>query len=240
MRNVTLFIAMSLDGYIAKKDGSVDWLQGQETEQDDMVSYQEFIQDVDTVIMGWNTYHQIITELSPERWLYEHLDSYIFTHRKLIGKENIHFIQGDICESILHMKRQEGKDIWICGGADIIQPLIEQNIIDTYHISVIPIILGSGIPLFQGRKTILKLKLAACKVAGRHCGIGCLQNEERFFFYNAFYGHLCISNQDNSDSTTFYIITLLYIDKILIMYMSTCHGVTADAKKIIAPIVIAL
>lgn len=60
MRNVTLFIAMSLDGYIAKKDGSVDWLQGQETEQDDMVSYQEFIQDVDTVIMGWNTYHQII------------------------------------------------------------------------------------------------------------------------------------------------------------------------------------
>lgn len=111
MRNVTLFIAMSLDGYIAKKDGSVDWLQGQETEQDDMVSYQEFIQDVDTVIMGWNTYHQIITELSPERWLYEHLESYIFTHRKLIGKENIHFIQGDICESILHMKRQEGKDL---------------------------------------------------------------------------------------------------------------------------------
>ena len=55
------------------------------------------------------------------------------------------------------------KDIWICGGADIIQPLIEQNIIDTYHISVIPIILGSGIPLFQGRKTILKLKLAASK-----------------------------------------------------------------------------
>ena len=91
------------------------------------------------------------------------MESYIFTHRKLIGKENIHFIQGDICESILHMKRQEGKDIWICGGADIIQPLIEQNIIDTYHISVIPIILGSGIPLFQGRKTILKLKLAASK-----------------------------------------------------------------------------
>ena len=52
MRNVALFIAMSLDGYIAKKDGSVDWLQGQETGQNDMVSYQKFIQDIDTVIMG--------------------------------------------------------------------------------------------------------------------------------------------------------------------------------------------
>ncbi|MBS6179313.1 dihydrofolate reductase family protein [[Clostridium] innocuum] len=161
MRNVALFIAMSLDGYIAKKDGSVDWLQGQEAGQNDMVSYQKFIQDIDTVIMGWNTYHQIATELSSDHWFYEHLDSYIFTHRKLAGKENIHFIQGDICESILHMKRQEGKGIWICGGADIIQPLIERDIIDTYHISVIPIILGNGISLFQGRKASLKLKLTA-------------------------------------------------------------------------------
>ena len=59
------------------------------------------------------------------------------------------------------MKRQEGKGIWICGGADIIQPLIERDIIDTYHISVIPIILGNGISLFQGRKASLKLKLTA-------------------------------------------------------------------------------
>ena len=73
MRNVTLFIAMSLDGYIAKKDGSVDWLQGQETEQDDMVSYQEFIQDVDTVIMGWNTFHQNVGFMNIWKAIYLHI-----------------------------------------------------------------------------------------------------------------------------------------------------------------------
>ena len=65
MRKVTLFIAMSLDGYIADRNGSVDWLAGQEPDYDDMESYHEFIKDIDTVVMGWNTYHQVATELSP-------------------------------------------------------------------------------------------------------------------------------------------------------------------------------
>ena len=63
MRKIVLFIAMSLDGYIADTDGGVDWLAGQEddaAESDD--SYAEFVNSVDTVIMGWKTYHQIVTE----------------------------------------------------------------------------------------------------------------------------------------------------------------------------------
>ena len=59
MRDVTLFIAMSLDGYAADAEGGVDWLQGQASGRDDMSSYHGFIKGVDTVVMGWNTYHQI-------------------------------------------------------------------------------------------------------------------------------------------------------------------------------------
>ena len=62
---VVLFIAMSLDGYIADQYGNVDWLAGEEPDRNDMESYDTFIQDIDTVVMGWNTYHQIVTELSP-------------------------------------------------------------------------------------------------------------------------------------------------------------------------------
>ena len=80
MRIVTLFIAMSLDGYVADSDGKVGWLQGESSGENDMASYQAFIKDVDTVLMGWNTYHQVTTELSPGEWAYADLTSYVLTH----------------------------------------------------------------------------------------------------------------------------------------------------------------
>lgn len=58
MRKIVLFIAMSLDGYIADRNGNVDWLNGQSEKEENMDAYSNFIKDVDTVIMGWNTYHQ--------------------------------------------------------------------------------------------------------------------------------------------------------------------------------------
>lgn len=149
MRKVILFIAMSLDGYIAKKDGSVDWLSGQEPARDDMVAYHKFIQGIDTVIIGWNTYDQIVTELSPDKWMYKDMTSYILTHKELSDTENVKFVNEDVCELVEKLKQEPGKDIWICGGATVIQPLIEKDYVDRYHISIIPVILGNGIRLFD-------------------------------------------------------------------------------------------
>ncbi len=64
MRKVILFIAMSLDGYIADQYGKVDWLAGLDRQKDAIDTFEEFVKNIDTVIMGWKTYHQIITELS--------------------------------------------------------------------------------------------------------------------------------------------------------------------------------
>ena len=89
MRKVILFIAMSLDGYIANQNGGVDWLQGQDSNQETKDIYTEFIQNIDTVIMGWNTYHQIVTELSPDQWIYSSLQSYVITHNQKESTENI-------------------------------------------------------------------------------------------------------------------------------------------------------
>ena len=91
MREVILYIAMSLDGYIADKQGKVDWLTGQNPESQEPDSYSSFLQEIDTVIMGWNTYHQIMTELSPGQWVYEGLDCYVLTHRELPSAGQIHF-----------------------------------------------------------------------------------------------------------------------------------------------------
>lgn len=62
MRKVSLFIAMSIDGYIADHKGGVGWLQGHGNVQENMDAYSEFIKGIDSILMGWNTYHQVVTE----------------------------------------------------------------------------------------------------------------------------------------------------------------------------------
>lgn len=78
MRKISLFIAMSLDGYIADSKGSVDWLSGQGNDDENIDVYSEFAKNIDTVLMGWNTYHQIVTELSPKEWIYKDFTTCIF------------------------------------------------------------------------------------------------------------------------------------------------------------------
>ncbi|WP_302133298.1 dihydrofolate reductase family protein [Thomasclavelia spiroformis] len=159
MRKVILYIAMSLDGFIASKDGKVNWLHGQNDDEENIDTYSSFIKDVDTVIMGWNTYYQVKNELSPDNWVYDSLTSYIITHRKLDSTNNINFVQKNSSELVKDLKQKNDKSIWICGGAKIIQPLIQDNLIDEYYISVIPTILGDGIKLFEPVSNELKLKL---------------------------------------------------------------------------------
>lgn len=149
MRNVVLYISMSLDGYIADTSGKVDWLEGQSKEVENKDTYSAFVEGVDTVIMGWNTYHQIVTELSPDDWVYEGLMSYVFTHRDMEDTENIKFVSDSPVSLIHQLKMEEGKDIWICGGAAVVAQLMRESLIDRFHIAVIPTILGSGVRLFD-------------------------------------------------------------------------------------------
>lgn len=162
MRKVKLFIAMSLDGYIGDENGKVDWLNGQSDEEMPDV-YSKFIQDVDTVILGYNTYEQIVNELSPDMWVYENLQSYVITHRKIKNKENITFCDLSPVELVHQLKQRDGKDIWICGGSQIIHQLMKENVIDEYYISVIPVLLGSGIPLFHSGFDTIHLQLIGTK-----------------------------------------------------------------------------
>ena len=159
MRKVTLFIAMSLDGYIADKDGGVDWLNGQEENGENTDTYSEFIKTIDTIIMGWNTYHQVITELSPEEWVYPEQVSFVITHREIPSTERIRFTSEAPCDLVKRLREEEGNGIWICGGASIVRQLMETDLIDTLHISVIPTLLGDGVRLFGPLEKEQKLRL---------------------------------------------------------------------------------
>ena len=82
MRKVVLYLGMSLDGYIADKNGGVGWMEEDDTGSLEDSSYPDFVQTVDTVLMGYTTYHQIRTELSPDNGVYAGMQTYGFTHRR--------------------------------------------------------------------------------------------------------------------------------------------------------------
>lgn len=108
MRKVSLFIAMSLDGYIARSDGGVDWLSGQGDDENND-SYTEFIKNIDTILMGWNTYNQIISELSPKKWVYNDFTTYVITHRDVASSKKIRFKNVNPVDLIKGLKEKKEK-----------------------------------------------------------------------------------------------------------------------------------
>lgn len=87
MRETVLFIAMGLDGFIAARNGGVGRLHGQGSDSENVDVYSEFVKEIDTVLMGWNTYYQVTTELSPAEWIYRDFTTYVFTHREMDSME---------------------------------------------------------------------------------------------------------------------------------------------------------
>jgi dihydrofolate reductase len=163
MRKVVLYIAVSLDGFIADANGDVSWIGGDGSNPEDPGTYQEFYDCIDTVIIGKNTYNQIVTYLSPDKWVYGDKTSYILTHHKNDNTENIIFTDDNISDLICKIRQNKGKDIWVCGGADIANQFISKGLIDRYWLTIVPVILGNGIRLFSDNNSIENLNLVSCK-----------------------------------------------------------------------------
>lgn len=159
-RNVILYISMSLDGYIATKDESLDFLSIVEQEGEDY-GYNEFVQSVDAIIIGRKTYEKVL-EMGYE---YPHIDKEVYiltrTERPSIG--NFKFYTGALNQLVNNLKNKPGKNIYCDGGAEIANELMKNNLVDEYIISVIPILLGNGIPLFNVGRPEQKLKLVSIK-----------------------------------------------------------------------------
>ena len=159
MRRVVLFIATSADGFIARPDGAIDWLPADDGND---YGYNVFIKTVDTILMGRKTYEQVLT-FGP--FPYPDKRCYVFRRRRTPRKRatekppSVRFVRGNPVAFVKRLRRQEGSTIWLVGGARLIQPLREAGLIDEYIISICPVFIGSGIPLFRNTKRQLPLKL---------------------------------------------------------------------------------
>lgn len=152
MGKLRLFIASSLDAYIARPDGSVDWLF-----TDGDYGYQNFYDSISTVLMGRKTYEQV---LEFGDYPYSEKDSFIFTRQDISSpNENVHFITKDIVGFTESLLRSESSDVWLVGGSEIIKLFLEHDLVDDIILSIHPIIMGKGIPLFGQLKKEVHMEL---------------------------------------------------------------------------------
>lgn len=162
MRNISLFIATSLDGYIAKPNDDLSFLKLVEKEGEDY-GYAEFTETVDTLIIGRKTYDYVINEIGPSHYDNGQRDVYVITRteRPKVGRTN--FYTGDITELVKRLKSEKGKNIYCDGGAEVINELLKHDLIDEIIISVIPILLGNGTRLFKDGRPEQILELLEVK-----------------------------------------------------------------------------
>lgn len=150
---------MSLDGYIAKPNDDLSFLSIVEKQGEDY-GYADFVSTIDTVIMGRKTYDWVIKQTD-----FPHTEKNTFvltrTARLNIGKTV--FYTGDLNDLVKKLKLEEGKNIFCDGGAEVVNELLINNLLDEFIISVIPILVGNGIKLFKDGRPEQKLKLVSAK-----------------------------------------------------------------------------
>lgn len=159
-RKLCLFIAMSLDGFIAKTDDDISFLNQVELEGEDY-GYSEYINKVDTVILGRKTYDKVLSMgvESP----YGDRQVFVITRSPRTDFGKTIFFSGKLTDLVQSLKSQPGQNIYCDGGAEIISQLLQENLIDEMTVSVIPVLLGDGIRLFGKGFPEQKLQLVNSK-----------------------------------------------------------------------------
>lgn len=175
MTKASVFIATSLDGFIARENGGIDWLPVPETDSDggEDFGYNDFIKTIDAMVMGRNTYELVLTF---DEWYYGELPVFVLTSRGVEIPERISKtvsqISGEPMEIIEQMAEKGYHHLYIDGGKTI-QGFLEANLIDEMTITTIPILLGSGIPLFGPLSNDIPLRC----LESRHFTNGLVQSK---------------------------------------------------------------
>ena len=161
-RKVILYIATSLDGYIAKPNDDLSFLKMVEKEGEDY-GYAEFTKTIDTIILGRKTYDWVLREIGASHYDNGDRNVYVITRTKRPGVGKTIFYTGDLAGLIKQLKAESGKNIYCDGGAEIVTELLKNDLIDEFIISVIPILVGNGTRLFKDGRPEIKLELISTK-----------------------------------------------------------------------------
>jgi len=151
--HLVYYVAASLDGYIADDQGSVDWLPDADPDQD--FGYGEFIKNIDALLIGRRTFDQVLTLGD---WPYAGLPTRVWTRRPFENPpELVEPIAGSPREVTAALDAEGFRRVWLVGGAALAETLRREGLIDEWIITMIPLTLGSGIPLFGGAQEAMSI-----------------------------------------------------------------------------------
>jgi dihydrofolate reductase len=163
MAKIILYIAVSLNGKIARADGAVDWLETINNPENSDYGYSSFINSIGTTVQGNNTYKQVLSWDIP--FPYPNTKNYVITSDTTKGSdENVTFLHTNIEEELIRLKAQSEKDIWLIGGAGVNALLLDLRLLDEMMIFHIPVIIQNGINLFNDTKKDIDAELIHSEV----------------------------------------------------------------------------
>lgn len=155
----------SLDGYIAKKDNSVSWFETADNYEKGVTvtgqDVEEFLKTIDCYVMGSRTYEHALELSKSYGWAYGDVPTIVLTHRKLpVDRQNIETYSGDLNKLVNERLKPNYKNVWLVGGAKLAKDFIRLNLADEIRQSILPVILGDGMPFFDqiGQEQALHLK----------------------------------------------------------------------------------
>ena len=157
MRKIIYYVATSADGYIARPDGGVEWLDRPRPKGN--YGMGAFYKSVDTVVMGRETYEvgrRFGQDGHPGK------RNYVFTHaRRRAHSQNVEFVRGPVADFARRLRAEKGKDIWLMGGAALAASFLDEGELDEFVIHVVPVLIGEGIPLVRPRRRETSLSLVS-------------------------------------------------------------------------------
>ncbi len=167
--NVTVHMVASLDGFIARRDGSVDWMetadefQGGDTLEPGFVD--EFLKTIDCYVMGSRTYETALgLEAKGFGWAYGDKPTFVLTSRDLTRtRGTVKFYSGDLKQFVTEKLRPTYGSIWFVGGGALCGECLRLGLADEVRYSILPILIGDGIPFFDKLERDVALHLAAIK-----------------------------------------------------------------------------
>ncbi len=162
-RKIIVYIATSADGYIARRDGSVDWLNRPRTAGD--YGMGAFFKTIDTILWGSKTYRVGLEMNAGDLGIYgSKTKNYVFTHHPpKTAPPGIEFVNEPINQFSERLRATPGKDIWMMGGGGIIASFLDAGEIDEFIIHIIPTFIGEGIPLIAPKHRDVSLKLLSVR-----------------------------------------------------------------------------